>query len=237
MALLAVASPGVAQDSESSWRHTIVVYFMGAGLDGESQVGPVTADIDASFSDILENLEFGAMGAYSARKGPWGFNLDAIFMGLGGDATGPVGTRFDVDVDELVVSADVSFRFNDRFETLAGLRYNSLDMTVAVQTPGGATAEASQKEEWVDPYVGARLTAPFAGQWAFVLRGDVGGFGVGSDLAWQAVARFEWRVSDSASISIGYRIYDVDYADGAGSDLFRYDVATSGPLAGMSWSF
>lgn len=230
-------SSASAQDADAGWLHSVTLYFMGAGLDGESQIGAVTADIDATFSDIIENLEFGAMAAYHAEKGPWGFTVDGVFMGLGGGATGPLGARFDVDVDQLVVAADVSYRFNARLEALAGLRYNSLDMGVAVQTPGGASAEASQKEEWVDPYLGARLTAPFADQWAFVLRGDVGGFGVGADLAWQAVARFEWHRSESASISFGYRIYDVEYEVGAGSDLFRYDLATSGPLAGVSWRF
>ena len=53
---------------------------MGAGIDGEAQIGPVEVGIDASMSDVLDALEFGAMLAYRADNGTWSFTGDATFM-------------------------------------------------------------------------------------------------------------------------------------------------------------
>jgi len=41
--------------------------------------------------------------------------------------------------------------------------------------------------DWADPFIGARLQhQPTPGQ-AITLRGDVGGFGAGSQFSWQAI--------------------------------------------------
>ena len=72
---------------------------------------------------------------------------------------------------------------------------------------------------------------------SFVARADVGGFGVGSDFAWQAVARIDWKFSEKVSATFGYRALDADYEDGEGSSRFLYDVLTTGPVAGMTFSF
>ncbi len=40
--------------------------------------------------------------------------------------------------------------------------------------------------------------------------GDIGGFGVGSDFTWQAIAALDWRVSEKSSASVGYRWIQID---------------------------
>jgi hypothetical protein len=70
-----------------------------------------------------------------------------------------------------------------------------------------------------------------------VLCADVGGFDVGSELAWQAVVRLNWTISETLFATFGYRILDTGYEDGSGASLFRYDVTMSGPGIGMRWRF
>lgn len=237
IATLAGLGTTAAAHAEDEWQHTLAAYLFGAGLDGRSQIGAVSTEIDASFSDIVENLEFGAMAAWRAKKGDIAVTVDAMYVGLGGDDEGPLGTQFDVEVDQIIVGADVSFRASKPFEFLVGARYMSMDMSLETRTPGGATTQRSQKEDWIDPYVGASTTLPISDAWSFTLRGDIGGFGVGSDLAWNAVARFNWAFSENASAVLGYRILDVDYENGSGNDLFVYDMSESGPVAGFTWKF
>lgn len=226
-----------AAQAQDQWQHTFAAYLFGAGLDGRSQIGPVSTEIDASFSDIVESLEFGAMAAWRAQKGDIAVTVDAMYVGLGGDDQGPLGTQFDVEVDQIIVGADVSFRASKPFEFLVGARYMSMDMSLEVRPPVGATTQRGRKEDWIDPYVGASTTLPIGAAWSFTLRGDIGGFGVGSDLAWNAVARFNWAFSENASAVLGYRILDVDYENGSGNDLFVYDMSESGPVAGFTWKF
>lgn len=237
IAALASAALVPAAKAQDQWEHTLAGYMFGAGLDGRSQLGLISTEIDASFSDIVENLEFGAMAAYRAQSDSIAVTVDALFVGLGGQDTGPLGSEFDVDVDQIIVGADIAFRTSQAFEFLVGARYMSMDMTLTVTTPGGASASGSEKEDWIDPYVGALVTLPMSDTWSFTLRGDIGGFGVGSDLAWNAVARFNWKVSEHGNVLLGYRILDVDYENGSGSDLFVFDAAMSGPFAGFAWAF
>jgi hypothetical protein len=60
---LALPVPAAAQTTASSdsdaWQFEITPYILGAGLNGTVGIGGVTADVDVSFSDLLENLDAG----------------------------------------------------------------------------------------------------------------------------------------------------------------------------------
>jgi hypothetical protein len=91
--------------------------------------------------------------------------------------------------------------------------------------------------DWWDPIIGARLTLPMGKAWTFNLRGDVGGFGVGSDFAWQAFPWLSWQFSERGSLQAGYRAISTDYDEGSGLSEFRYDVVTQGPQLGVTYRF
>jgi hypothetical protein len=44
-------------------------------------------------------------------------------------------------------------------------------------------------------------------------------------------------MSKKLSLAFGYRHLDIDYEDGAGTDLFVMDVALSGPIVGLNISW
>jgi hypothetical protein len=63
-----------------------------------------------------------------------------------------------------------------------------------------------------------------------LVRGDIGGFGAGSDFSWQALGLLDWQPWQHVSISAGIRALGVDYETGSGLDRFVYDATTWGPL-------
>ena len=63
--------------------------------------------------------------------------------------------------------------------------------------------------------------------------GDIGGFGVGSDLTWQAIGTLDYAVNDRLELRAGYRALSVDYEDGK----FLYDVLMQGPILGATYRF
>ena len=65
------------------------------------------------------------------------------------------------------------------------------------------------------------------------LRGDIGGFGVGSDLSWNAVGAASWAFAENWSAVLAYRLLDVDYDHNA----FKYNVRTDGPALGLMYTF
>jgi hypothetical protein len=110
---------------------------------------------------------------------------------------------------------------------LVGARYYSQDFKLT-PTPVAAS------EDWVDPIVGGRWTVPLSEKVTLITRGDIGGFGAGSDLTWQALALVDWQPWKHASILAGIRALYVDYETGSGLNYFAYDATTWGPLLGFS---
>ena len=92
--------------------------------------------------------------------------------------------------------------------------------------------------DWTDPFVGARMRFAVApGQELFV-RGDIGGFGVGSKFSWQAIAgyNFDFAVWNGITFSglLGYKALYVDYAQGEGRRRYEFDMLTHGPVVGVT---
>lgn len=85
--------------------------------------------------------------------------------------------------------------------------------------------------------VGVRYVLPLGGNWTLISKADIGGFGIGSDFAWQASAFADWHFAANASLLVGVRFLGVDYADGSGKGRFRYDVTQGRPALGVSWRF
>jgi hypothetical protein len=82
-----------------------------------------------------------------------------------------------------------------------------------------------------------RVVAPLGEKWTFVARGDVGGFGVGSDFAWHVTAFFNWQFSENFSMLVGYRYFEFDFEDRGDADQLALDMQESGPGIGIAWSF
>jgi hypothetical protein len=222
----------------AEWKHELAPYVWGSSMEGTVGIGALTADANLSFSDILDNLEFGFMGMYRASTDRYAITVDAIYMGLGVTERGQGGVlKADIDVDQVGLAADFGYALTDRFTVLAGLRYVDLETQVEVGGPQGNARSARVQESWVDPVIGAQYAWPFADQWSLNLRGDIGGFGVGSDFAWQAIATLRWQFSPRTGVALAYRHLDMDYEDGNGDGRFLYDVATSGPALGVIFTF
>jgi len=220
------------------WKHELAPYMWGSAMEGTTGIGDVTADVDVSFGDILDNLEMGFMGMYRGTRDRFSISVDTIFMGLGATQRSRNDlAKADIDVDQFVLGAAAGYALTEKFVVLGGLRYYDLSAEVKVTGPLGNTADAETDESWVDPYLGARYTIPLSEAWSLNLSGDIGGFGVGSDFAWQGLVTFRWQLTERTGALAAYRYMDVDYESGSGSDRFKYDMAFSGPALGIVFTF
>jgi hypothetical protein len=241
---LAVVLPGLlaslnasAGEAQQGWQQTVFVYGMGAAMDGTAEIGNVKVPVDLSASDILDMLEFGAMAAYRVDNGTWSFTGDATFMGLGSwDRTQGGRVKGEIDVDQLTVMGTFGRRWTDHLEFLFGLAY--VDLTADLKVTGElGNFKAGRDADWIDPTIGLQYNRPFADNWRFNLRGDIGGFGVGSDFMYHLLGSVRWQASDTVGVFAGYRLISFDYEDGAGRDYQHYDLTEQGPLVGVSVSF
>jgi hypothetical protein len=100
---------------------------------------------------------------------------------------------------------------------------------------------ATKSVTWVDPLVGARIRHQLSPTWNFALSGDVGGFGVGSQFSWQAIALVEHEIHRSKAISwnamLGYKALNANYSQGSGLTLYNFDMTIHGPILGVTARF
>lgn len=91
----------------------------------------------------------------------------------------------------------------------------------------------SGSKGWVDPFIGVRGYYHFTERFYLVGKADVGGFGIGSDLAWQAYAALGCHLNKRAVLELGYKHMSVDYTSGG----FTNDMRTSGVLLNLGLKF
>ena len=81
--------------------------------------------------------------------------------------------------------------------------------------------------------IGLRAILDLGDGFSVLALADIGGFGVGSDQTWEALATLNYQVRDWLSLRAGYRHLEVDY-DHQG---FVFDVEMSGPILGAGFRF
>ena len=180
-------------------------------------------------------------------------------------ATATFGGNISADYQLAIVEAGGAYAIWSRgsqgspgstaFDLLAGARYWHQDLdvhadfraTVALNGPLGLTRSGSRaiaksgSVDWVDPFVGARLRQQLASGQAFVLRGDVGGFGAGSQFSWQAIATYNSPLCEIHGIPVdgyvGFRALSADFSQGSGRSKFEWDNVIYGPVIGATMRF
>lgn len=224
-----------AQSSSNEWEFSIAPYLWAAGMDGTMTIAAIEEEIDVPFSDVISNLDFALMGHFDMRNDRWVLSSDLIFVDLGQSEDiggGTVTAGIDMTLLELVGG----YRVSPAVALLAGARW--VDMGASLRYTGELIdPDADVGKSWIDPLVGVNLFAPLSDRWWIGLRGDVGGFGVGSELTWQAYADVGFRASDLVSIILGYHALDMDYEDGDGLHYFGLDLMISGPQLGVVFTF
>jgi opacity protein-like surface antigen len=207
-------------------------------MDGTVGIRDVEGDVNMSFGDILSDLDFSFMGAYRAQRDKFSVTVDGIYIALGQDVKGPRDqVKGEVDMDQTALEVDLGWDLGDRFTVFGGLRYVDITSDITLKGPNGTKLRGKGSESWIDPVIGAHYTYPFNDEWSATLRGDIGGFGVGSQFAWQGIAELRWQVKPNIGIVGAYRYIDMDYSTGTGPTYFLYDVAISGPALGVAFAF
>jgi hypothetical protein len=214
---------------DDGWNVFVAPYLMGAAMSGTTAVRGLEVDVDISASDIFSNLQFGAMGLVVARKGNWGFGSDLIWMALGTTVR-----ETNVDFNQGAFAFYGLRRLGPAADVTFGLRVNTLQGELTFKGPD---ITVNQDKTWVDPIVGITLRTEAERRAQLRLYTEVGGFGAGSDFTWQVFPTVSLKLTSKASLELGYRWLDLDYATGENNEGFSYDVLTQGPVFGLGFRF
>lgn len=197
-----------------------------AGIGGDPQAETSTS--------LLAVLDVAALVTGEARKGGFTILGEFNYLDLGDDATGPGGlVAADIDLKGVMTALSIGYAiYRDdraRLEGFAGARLWSLDATVDF---AGLPA-ASASETWVDPIIGARASVAVTERISIQALGDIGGFGLGAEIQWEAMARVGYAVSDTITAAAGWCHLSVD-VDRGRLDL---ELSLTGPFVSLDVAF
>ena len=172
-------------------------------------------------------------------------------MNLGTDAktTVPFLGTFDTSLGfkMTIVDMAVAYRVGDwplgkgktttmGLDLLAGLIVWDTDLEVSEQFPGGFDPGIKEEHKWVDLIIGGRLLFDISDKLNVSVRGEVGGFGIGSSstLTWNVTVIAEYKFHPNWGLVAGYRYLDLDWEQGSGLSRIGYDWTIHGPILGLS---
>lgn len=256
-------SPAAGQPDQATsdqWQFQFTPYAWLPGINANGDLGGLTGAVDVGADDVIDVLDFGGAARFEAWKKRWGLFVDTMYMALSDDYGSTVGPRggvtlnADVDVRLGLVDFGVAYRLIDTpvgrsgtqrlvFEPLAGLRYGYLKeevkLNVAVAGVGAAGRTLGGDEDWIEPLVGGRVWWHINEKLSAGVRGDIGGFGLGSasTLTWNFLAGVDVNLKKNTSLRLGYRIMGIDYHGGSGSSRIGLDGKAEGPIIGLTWRF
>lgn len=228
------AAPVADSASSAGWQFIVEPYLLVPSMSGSAGVAGLTADVKANSGDIFSVFESGAMLYLEMHDPLWAISLDGLYMHLGDSGSTRLGT-VDVDLKQSGVMLAGYRRVKPWAEVMLGIQFNAMD--VSLKGSGPVAVDQGTDQNWVDPYVGVRVTAPRADKWRFSFLGAIGGFGIGSDFAWQVFPQVGYRFSPLFELHGGYRAFGMDYSNGSGTDQFDYNLTTYGPQVGARFHF
>lgn len=225
--------------TQSGWTFTFAPYFWAAGMSGDiAQFGLPQVHVDASFSDIFQNLDFAAMAIGEARYDRFSIFGDIIYTKLSGDADTPRGIVADnVEVTSKTFAGllGAGYSFLDgpqgNLDVVAGLRLWSADTKISFN--GGLVGGLSRDDSatWVDALGGLKGSYFFTPNFYVTGWGLVGGGG--ADIDWDVLGGLGYKFNDKISAVAGYRALGVNYRN----DGFVFDVVQQGPIIGVAFKF
>lgn len=91
----------------------------------------------------------------------------------------------------------------------------------------------SRNQSWIDPVIGLRAQVDLTNWLYLAAQADVGGFGVGSDIAWFVQAALGANITRNTSFELGYRYMYFDYRTNA----FSMRSSMPGVYSGLVFRF
>jgi hypothetical protein len=215
--------------TEKQWRQSIQGYLWMMNITGDLQVGGSKADVDIEFDEILDQLSGGISLVYERWNGDWWSYFDGSYVLLKDDPT-VSGVELDVETSMTFLEGGIGHRISEEPFPVLFLGFRWIGLDIEVDSPLGSRGR--DFDNILDPTVGLYYRKELSDKWDLRLLGDVGGFGVGTELAVGGGAGLVYHFNKRNTFEIGYRVLDIDYE----GDI-EFDGTMQGIYAGYGWQF
>lgn len=241
--VISIESSGQDTTKLRKWHFLAEPYLMFPYMDGETGIGQsLLLPIDATAGDIFSKLQMGAMLYLEAKTDQYAITSDIVYMNLKQDVSPTkLINSGTVDAKQFIWEFAGLYRLSSFLEIGIGGRLNYLQMGVDAWInviPSGTEEIAGrQSKTWFDPIIIARFATNIKDKWLFQVRGDLGGFNIGSVATWQLQAYAGYRFTKLFQLSVGYRALSTNYVNGDVPKEFVFNVKEFGPLIRLGFNF
>jgi hypothetical protein len=129
--------------------------------------------------------------------------------------------RIRAEVDALgLVGAARAAAVNERVTA----RQAAIAANISASLQSQLNRSFARADDWFDPYIGVRGRYNFSKAFYTAVRGEIGGFGVGSDLMWQVEGVIGCNITRHIFTEVGYRALSFCYEN----DGLKFDTITHG---------
>jgi hypothetical protein len=231
------AKPDNSDPADEGWHVDVIPYIWFAGVHGTTGVHDHETSMHASFSDVFDYLNLGAMGAVEARYNRFLIPVDFMWIKLSDDKALPFDAGAEsakAEFKQTIFTPGVGYRIVDRrklkVDGRLGVRYWHINGSLKLQ-PTSLESNPSATADWVDAVAGGKFTVLLSPKVVLAFGGDGGGGTARSD--YQAFGTLGFRVSKKWLLQAGYRYMSVNYRP---ESTFVYDVRQSGLILGATWN-
>lgn len=237
---------------EKDWEATIALYSWVTAVDGTVGVRGLEASAHTSMSTTLSRLNLAYMSYLEVRYKRWSIGLDTIYAKLSNDVSydfGPLSSELGLELQQAFLTGRLQYRVIDTeaylLDLYAGVRWSYIKTDIDIHTKLRFERDFLKRfnrdwrnhfdfeRDWFDPIVGMRHIINLNPSWYLQIGGDIGGFGVGSKLTWQAMGGAGYRFNRYVSVFGAYRAMGIDYD----KDNFKLDIVSHGPLLSLVFQF
>jgi hypothetical protein len=232
------STSAAAQTGADRFKYQVTPYLWLSGLDGTVGARGRTANVDASAGDILDHLDFAAMGTFDARWNRWRLLVDTLYVNVSGEKGTPDPFAIDARVSPraFIFDPEVGYQILRRegvdLDVMGGLRVWHLKNQLQL-TQNTSQIDFEHTKSWPDPIVGLRFTSDLPKRFYVTAKADIGGFDAAARIDWQAFGGLGFKFNDRIVGVAGYRHLAVDYKN----EGFVYDTALKGIIAGVGLRF
>ena len=227
-------------NADNGWQFSVAPYLYASGISGTVGARGRTIGINASFGDVWKKLDVPLMVVTEARNRRFFSLTDLVWVKLSDerDTPGEVYSTRKIGVNLFAFDPEVGYRLvegrKSTFDVLGGVSIWSVETNINVTTGRLPGFDVSMRKTWASPVVGVRGNYDLTSKFFVSGRFEIGGAGIGADLATKFYGGVGYRLSRSTALAGGYRLLQVDYDDHNG---FLFDTRMNGLVLGAKLSF
>ena len=243
--LLGLCGTAAADPAAKDWYVALRFGFQPYTVDVEGELLGREFEKSADLLDLMKDTDTMVLGGeVEFGKGKWFLNFAGFYQKTQADE-GDKTLGVDLTFKETGINSMIGYRVyttglgGDKalsVDAMAGIYYVKVSTDIDLYHPAVGSVSSSKDIDFTDPMFGARAYLALTKKFGVAAAGQIGGFGVGSELQYVASGSLVYNFTNWLAASAGYKYWYWKYEDDDAA-LSRLEQSLYGPVVGVQLKF